>query len=132
MQSSFPIHISVIDFLSSYDEEISTRALLLRDVILKTLPEIQEVVDQPAKMIAYTYGPKYVDMICTLIPSKKGLKLGFYKGNELPDPEGLLEGTGKISRYVQIKNTSQIKSSGIKKLLLKALEAYKKRTPPGF
>ena len=81
----------------------------------------------PAKMIAYSYGPKYADMICTLIPSKKGLKLGFYKGNELPDPDNILEGSGKISRYVQIKDEDQVKSPAIKELLWNALEAYKKR-----
>ncbi len=79
-------------------------------------------------MIAYCYGEKYSDMICTVIPSKKGLKLGFYKGNELPDPNQLLQGNGKISRYIQINSADQIKSADLKKILLSALIAYQQRS----
>ena len=118
---------SIFKFLSGYSEEVSSRALLLREIILQLLPGVKEEVDMPAKMIAYSYGPKYTDMICTLIPSKKGLKLGFYKGNELPDPGNILEGTGKISRYVQIRDEDQVKSPPVKELLLNAYAAYKKR-----
>jgi len=103
------------------------RAISVREVVLENLPGAQEQVDLPAKMIAYTYGPKYADMICTIIPSKKGLKLGFYKGNELADPHGLLEGTGKISRYIVIKDEKQIKSTPIIEMIQRAFESYKAR-----
>ena len=115
------------DFLSQYGEEIFTRALKLRQLVLNTLPGVTEQLDIPARMVAYVYGPRYADMVCTIIPSKKGLKLGFYKGNELPDPDGLLEGTGKISRYVVIDSDKQAGSVALKKLLKVALDAYKKR-----
>lgn len=48
------------------------------------------------KMIAYVYGQKYSEMICTIIPSKKGLKLGFYKGAGLDDLKGYLKGPGRF------------------------------------
>lgn len=41
--------------------------------------------------------------------------------------KNLLEGTGKISRYVEIKFEEQIKSAAIKQLLKEALIAYKQR-----
>jgi len=86
-----------------------------------------EQIDLPARMIAYCYGQKYAEMVCTIIPSKKGLKLGFYKGVDLPDPGKLLEGTGKISRYVEIRSAGQIRSPALKKLIESALAAYEKR-----
>jgi hypothetical protein len=52
------------------------------------------------------------------------LKLGFNKGAELPDPDQLLEGTGKISRYVQIKSVDQLNVPALKNLLFSAMEAY--------
>src|SRR5689334_14019930 len=97
-------------FLSQYDEQVFANALKLREILLKNLPEIIEQIDLPAKMIGYCYGNKYAELICVIIPSKKGLKLGFNRGTELPDPDHLLEGTGKISRYVVIKSDEQIKS----------------------
>jgi hypothetical protein len=115
------------NFLSQYDEQIFMRALKLRKILFANLPNIIEQVDIPARMIAYCYGQKYLEMICTIIPSKKGLKLGFYKGTELPDPSELLEGEGKISRYVVVHSDQQINSPSIKKLLTNALKAYKQR-----
>ncbi len=115
-------------FLGQYDKEIAQNVMKLREIISATLPGIKEQVDLPAKMIAYIYGRRYSDMICTIIPSKTEIKLGFYKGTDLPDPQNLLEGTGKISRYVQIKTMEQIESSGIKGLIQNALEAYKLRS----
>ncbi len=114
-------------FLTQYDDQISRNAMILRQVIMATLPDIIEQLDIPAKMIAYCYGQKYSELICTIIPSKKGLKLGFNWGTTLPDPDHLLEGYGKISRYVAIKSEEQIKSNAIKNLLLNVLKIYKQK-----
>ena len=119
--------IKVDAFLSQFDEQVYNNALKIREILFANLPDIIEQIDLPARMIVYCYGQKYIEMICTIIPSKKGLKLGFYKGVDLPDPEGLLEGTGKISRYVEIKSDKQIDSTAIIQLIEKALEAYRER-----
>lgn len=111
-------------FLSGYDATIIQQALILRKLILDTLPGITEQIDEPANMIAYCYSQKYIDLICVIMPSKKGLKLGFNRGTSLPDPENLLEGKGKISRYVQIKSIEQIHSSPIKSLIESARALY--------
>jgi hypothetical protein len=117
----------IIDFFSIYDEPVFGNALQLRKIVLAALPDIIEELDVPAKMVGYSYGRKYAEMICTIIPSKKGLKLGFNRGIDLPDPDKLLEGTGKISRYVEIKESGQIKSPALKNLIKAGLEAYKER-----
>src|SRR5438067_2122138 len=93
---------SINNFLVSYDEEVQLRIEKYRKLIKKKFPEIEEQLDVPARMIAYSFGPKYADMICTIIPSKKGVKLGFYKGSELTDPKKLLTGTGKVHRHVEL------------------------------
>jgi hypothetical protein len=114
-------------FLTRYDEQIVANALRLREVLLKNLPDVIEQIDAPVKMIAYCYGQKYSELICVIIPSKKGLKLGFNRGAELPDPDNLLEGTGKISRYVHIKSSMQITSVSLKKLVISALILYRQK-----
>jgi len=112
-------------FLSRYDELVVDNALSLRQVLFANLPDIIEQLDLPAKLIGYCYGQKYSELICVIIPSKKGLKLGFNRGSTLPDPDQLLEGTGKISRYVRIVSDEQIHSDALKRLLSSALTAYK-------
>lgn len=115
------------NFLSQYSEDVFSNALKLRELIFKNLPEVREQLDIPAKMIGYCYGQKYTELVCTLIPSKKGLKLGFYKGVDLPDPEKLLQGDGKLSRYVEIKTQDDIKIKPLTTLLKEAFKAYKIR-----
>ena len=115
-------------FLAQYEQQVATNVLKTRKVLFANLPGIMEQIDEKAKMIAYCYGQKYVELICVLIPSEKGLKLGFNRGNELPDPYGMLQGKAKISRYIEIKTEEQINSTGVKALLLNALALYKIKT----
>ncbi len=117
----------ITTFLSKYEKQVLENALKLREMLLNNLPEIIEQIDLSAKMIAYCYGQKYAELICVIIPSKKGLKLGFNRGIELPDPNKLLEGTGKISRYVNIKSAEQINSKALQVLIENALILYEKR-----
>jgi hypothetical protein len=114
-------------FLSQYTEDVFNTTIKLRKIIMDTLPGVIEQLDLPAKMIAYCYGQKYIDMICVIIPSKKEIKLSFYKGIELNDPHKILEGTAKFSRYIKIKSEEQINSAAIKQLLKNALAACKAR-----
>lgn len=121
---------AIQDFLSNFDDTIFANVMQLRQFILSTLPAVTEQLDIPARMIAYCYGQKYAELVCTIIPSKNGLKLGFNRGVDLPDPGNLLEGSGKISRYVVIKRKADITSPALKQLLKNAYTAYQERTSP--
>lgn len=119
--------MTVTDILSRYDEKITTLASKLREFVLAELKDITELPDNTANIIGYGYGTGYKDMICTILLSKKGVKLGFYKGSELPDPEKLLTGTGKVHRFVEIKTEQDIKNLSLNKLVNEAMKAYQKR-----
>ena len=81
-------------------------------------------MDATANIISFNYGKGYKNIICVILLSKKGIKLGFYKGSELPDPEKLLTGTGKVHRFVEIKSVRDINSPALKHLLKEAVTAY--------
>ena len=57
----------------------------------------------------------------------KLLDLGFGGGMDLPDSENLLQGNGKLSRYVEIKTKEDIKSEGLTTLLNEAFNKFKIR-----
>ncbi|CAN5657178.1 hypothetical protein BH10BAC5_BH10BAC5_04400 [soil metagenome] len=120
---------SEINFLfSKYEERVLIIGYKLREFVLKNLNDIEEKADLPANLIGYGYGSGYKDMICTIIASKKGMKLGFYKGSELPDPQKLLKGSGKVHKFVEINSLEDISASGLTKLLADALNAYRIRS----
>ena len=122
-----PPEKNIDQFLSLYPEHVFTNALQLRELLFSELPDIIEQLDLPARIIGYSYSNKYDDVICVIIPSKKGLKLGFNRGTQLPDPDGLLQGTGKIARYVVIGSAELINSPALRSLIATALEVYKQR-----
>jgi hypothetical protein len=119
--------MTITDILSRYDERIVALALSLRDFLLNRLKGVTELPDSSANLIGYGYGTGYKDLVCTILLSKKGVKLGFYKGSELNDPQQLLMGTGKMHKYVEIEKQEDITNPHLKVLLADALTAYQKR-----
>jgi len=115
------------DLLAKYPDDVQELALATRKFILQTVREAQEIVDSSAPVIGYGYGPGYKDMICTMILSKSGVKLGFAGGASLPDPDKLMQGTGKVHRYIQLNSPADLKRRGLKPLLRAALDAYRDR-----
>ena len=113
--------------LTKYDESVSSLGRHLRDFLLSQLKDYIEMPDVPANIIAYGYGNGYTDLICTIIPLKKGIKLGFNRGSELADPDNLLTGSGKVHRYVEIKSEKDIHPRALKQLISEGVEAWKKR-----
>jgi hypothetical protein len=94
--------------LSMYEEKIATIGLQLRDFLFSQLKDVNEEADATANIISFNYGKGYKNIICVILPSKKGIKLGFYKGSELPYPEKLLTGTGKLHRFIEIKSAEDL------------------------
>ena len=105
------------DLLSAYPPNVQEVALGLRELILAAVPDANEMVDAPARVIGYGYGDGYKGMICTIILSKAGVKLGIVGGASLPDPNGLMEGAGKRHRYVVLNAPADLKKPGLKQLI---------------
>ena len=115
------------NILSAYEENIATLGLQLRKYLLAELKDINEEVDVAANIISFNYGSGYKNVICVIIPSKKGIKLGFYKGSELHDPTKLLTGTGKVHRFAEIRSAQDIRNPALKELLREAVLACRAR-----
>ena len=89
-------------FLGGYPHPVREWFLEAQFLLERELPNSQQELDIPAKMLAFSYGPGYKGMVCVLLPSQKGVKLSFSKGAEFSNKHGLLEGTGKKTRYVEL------------------------------
>ena len=108
---------SAAQLLDAYPEHIRTLADATRRFVTRVLPDVDEGVDQTAPLLGYSYGPGYRGAVATIILSKTGVKLGIVGGATLPDPRGLLEGSGKVHRYVQLRTAADLKRPGISALL---------------
>jgi len=113
---------TVETLVRSYPLEVQTLAHGARGLIRRLVPAIEESVDSSAPVIAYGYGAGYRGMVCTLILSKSGVKLGLVRGADLDDPYGLLKGRGKVHRYVQLEAPGDLRRAGVS-LLIKAADS---------
>jgi hypothetical protein len=113
--------------LGEYPDDVRRLGKQARRCVHEWLPGAHEGVDVPARLLSYSYGPGYKGAVCTLILSKKGIKLGLVGGASLPDPRGLLEGSGKVHRYVQLSKPEDLKKAGLKSLVNAARAACQKR-----
>jgi hypothetical protein len=125
-----PIPKEVQELLSLYPTEVKGIALAARDLVMRVLPDVTEEVDRSGGLIGYGYGPGYKGAICTLILSQRGVKLGIVRGSELPDPAGLLEGKGKVHRYVDLRQLADLKKPGLKPLIEAGVAAWTVRNKP--
>lgn len=55
------------------------------------------------------------------------VNVGFFRGAELADPEGLLEGTGKFMRHVKLRPARDIDDAALTKLIETAYADMKRR-----
>jgi hypothetical protein len=55
------------------------------------------------------------------------VNIGFFRGAEIDDPEGLLEGTGKFMRHVKLRLGHDVNASALVKLIETAYAAMKER-----
>jgi hypothetical protein len=77
-------------------------AMVLRQLVLEIQPGAVEVVRLGDRAATYGLGPrKMSEGYCYVLPYTRWVNLGFFQGAQLPDPEGLLEGTGAKLRHVK-------------------------------
>ena len=97
------------EIIQSYSRVIKEIARRTRNLIHQILPEVVEVVWIKQKNIGFGTGPKKkTEHFCWLMPATSHVTLGFNYGAELPDPKGLLEGTGKLFRHHKIKSVEEL------------------------
>ena len=104
-------------FFGKYPPAVGELAASLREAVRAAIPDAVETLDEADRVVGYGVGEGYDGLVCTIIPSKTGVKLGVVRGAQLPDPNGLLEGAGKLHKYVQIAEPSDLKHPGIAALL---------------
>ena len=55
--------------------------------------------------------------MCFFMVGKYHVTFGFLRGTSLPDPAGLLQGTGKNVRHVKLRTAEDVKEPALRKLI---------------
>lgn len=114
------------DAIAKSSPKVQQLANNLRKLIFDVYPKVVEVPWIKQQIIGYGVGPKKMtEHFCYIAPYGEHVNLGFNYGLVLPDPDHLLEGSGKKFRHVKIQDLKDIEQSALKKLLLAAIEERK-------
>ena len=106
-------HRTFEDILAQADGELGELCVHLRKMITGLHKQFVEIVWPTQKIVSYGVGPKKMtEHYAYIAVFKARVNLGFYHGATLPDPEGLLEGTGKSLRHGQAGRPRGVQAQG--------------------
>jgi hypothetical protein len=127
LMGSYNRYMSIIELLSQSSPEVKRTFLFLRDLIFNRMPEAIEEIDLKGRLAGYMLTNGYRGTVFTLILSNKHVSMGFNRGVELPDPNGLLTGSGKIHKVIRFNSDNLLNDQALKDLMDEAIKAAKKR-----
>ena len=115
---------AIAEVLEKSSPEARRLALELRKLVRDSIPEAEERVQKGWETISYVRN----GIFCYLQPQKSWVNFGFYRGTELPDPQGLLEGGGEKLRHIKVRKTEDIKIDAFTELLDQAFRLDGKKS----
>lgn len=99
----------------------------LHDLITDIYPDVIQVPKPAEHHVEYRLGQdKAAEIFGYLCPLKDYVRLGFYYGAALPDPNKLLIGEGKRLRHIKIYSLAEANRSQVRQLLRAAVRERKK------
>lgn len=107
-------------------------AKLTSEVLAKLRPRFPGATElvydkKNSLVIGFCPDERASNVINSIAVYSKWINLFFFEGDTLPDPEGLLQGTGSMVRSIRITSARELDAPAVKALMA---EARKRADPP--
>lgn len=114
-------------FIAKFTPEMAKLIRAARAKMRKRLPWALELVYDNYNFFVIGYGPneKAGDATFSLAAQAKGLSLCFLQGAGLPDPQGILRGSGNLVRNIRLENAAALDRPAVRALMDEALKRAK-------
>ncbi|MGH3763171.1 DUF1801 domain-containing protein [Actinophytocola sp.] len=112
--------------LDNCAEPVRPLARAIYDELHRVFPDA--VITADSDGIGFGTGPGYKHLVFSLLPYTKHVTIGFARGTELPDPAGLLTGSGKVHRHVKIQSEADLRRPELADLFAAALARFAGRS----
>lgn len=112
------------DFIARYTPEIAALAQAALVKMRARLPGAVELVYDNYNALAIGFGPteRASDAIFSITLFPRWVSLFFMQAANLPDPQKLLKGSGKVARHIVIKDVADLDNPAVQELIAQALE----------
>jgi hypothetical protein len=118
-------------FIDKYDAPVAKLARATRAALRKRLPTANELVYDNYQFLAIGFSAteRASDCLVSLAVSPKGVALSFYYGASLPDPDGILLGSGNQNRFVRLDGPATLAIPAVESLIRAAIAQAKTPLP---
>jgi hypothetical protein len=78
--------------------------------VLREIPSASETVNDVSYTVvnAFTFSGRFKEAFCYVVAASAYVNVGFPQGAQLPDPDGLLKGTGKFHRHFRVTSEADL------------------------
>ena len=115
--ASAAVGADIDTLLEPHSPVVAETARALRTVIAAAFPEAVEQVDFGNKLLAVGKSMAMRDLTFAIIPHSAHVNLQLPDGVDLPDADGLIEGTGKRIRHVKIRSVEAASSAPVRAIV---------------
>ena len=116
----------VAKFMDRYDPRVARVARAARTRLRRLLPGTLELVYDNYNALAIGFSPteRASDVVASIALYPRWVSLFFMHGRRLPDPRGLLRGSGSRVRHIVLERASMLDSPGVVALVRAAVAAH--------
>src|SRR5882762_8815083 len=114
-------------FIAKFEPAMAARIRAVRKVMRRRVPNAIELVYDTYHFFVIGYGPneRPSDAIFAIAAQAKGVGLCFLQGAKLPDPAGVLKGSGNVVRSIRLESVTTLDRPEVRALMKTALENAK-------
>jgi len=118
-------------FIDKFTPEMAKAIRAIRSALRKRLPTANELVYDNYNFFVIGYSPtlRPSDSFTQLVADAHGVRLAFYWGATLPDPEGILMGDGNQNRFIRLENVRHLARPEVEALIRAAAAQGKAPLP---
>jgi hypothetical protein len=113
----------LVGFIDKFDSGNAFLIRSVRKILRRRMPTANELVYDNYNffVIGYCSTERPFDCIVSIAAAANGVGLSFYRGASLPDPHGLLLGSGNQNRFVRIESVATLVQPGVEELIAAAI-----------
>lgn len=108
--------------LANHTADVQGAARVLEEVIRTELPDVVVQYDPGNGLLAFGRSMRMRDLLFALIPHAGWVNLQLADGAQLPNPDGLIEGTGKRIRHIRVPTAEKARSNPVRNAVRAQLE----------
>ena len=109
-------------FIAKFTPEVAALARLILAAMRARYPTAIELVYDNYNALAIGFGPseKTSQAIFSVAVFPRWVSLFFLQGKQLPDPEGILQGSGNVARHIRLPSAGRLDELSVKNLMEEA------------